>query len=160
MNTRRTPSAKARRRRPPRLRVALTALLSALMVVVAAPGAQAYSYEYDVAYDPFLDPAGSTSCVSPGGGVGAACYMAYGDYLEVSDFLPDGRSVGMQWKTDYGRYGLCRNKMGSRSYGFCNKDFAENKKITFRYGVCDGDVKDCTKTSSYTWQTGWHTTTT
>jgi hypothetical protein len=142
------------------MRALVVPVMAATGLVMVAPHASAYSLEYNVATDPFFDPAWRPSCVTAGDGMGAGCYMAHGDQFEVSDFMPDGRSTGVQWKTDYGRYGLCRNKMGSRSYGFCNKDFAENHTITFRYGYCDGDVKDCTVPGSYTWTTGWHTTST
>lgn len=131
------------------------------MIAYAAPASAGpvYSFEYNVAYDPILDPPGG-KCVTSAT-LNNGCYIATGDYIEVQDNREDGYETGVQWTTDYGRFGLCINLLGGRSYGFCNKDFAEGHTITFRLGHCDKETSvDACRSRGWIWDTGYRTVST
>jgi hypothetical protein len=65
----------------------------------------------------------------------------------------DGRSIGIEWQTDYGRHGLCRDKAGTKTIvQICTKDMAENTYIRYRVGMCNVTAsKTCTKPADYDW---------
>ena len=133
--------------------------LAFALVPVTSASAATYTFEYNVAYNPAVDPPWPGKCMNSSSGY--ACYIATGDYLEVADFRADGMGTGIQWTTDYGRFGLCHNRMGSRSIGYCNKNFAEGRKIIFRYGRCDAEPSsDNCRARGWIWETGWMTVST
>ena len=111
----------------------------ACLVLLSAP-AQGYSFEYNVA----TNPSHGTGCKSlpfrvSGDYSSGGCFQADGDVLWVADNNPDGESVAVQWKTNYGRAGLCRDTHGVHAWSYvrCNKNFKENKSIKFRAGKCN-----------------------
>lgn len=65
------------------------------------------------------------------GNAAMACFRPYGDVLEVWDDAADGWRVSAEWKTDYGRSGVCAIKTG-KDHRKCNYDMAEGHQITFR----------------------------
>jgi hypothetical protein len=82
-----------------------------------------------------------------------ACFEHDGDWLDVGDLALDKMRAGMQWRTDYGRAGICVNTHGvDANYPFggssqgehaCNKNFDEGSLIQFRAGRCDGSEVNC-----------------
>lgn len=148
-----------------RARRSVLALPAALFALVLAAGpASAYSYEYDVAKDATWQQAVNRDCNFRSLGVGGVCFDEVGDDFYVDDWAADGRSIGIQWKTDYGRYGLCRMKAGAAAnIHICDKNMIENTFIKYRVGVCDVDWgNNCTRPAHYKWDgpaslpwTGW-----
>jgi hypothetical protein len=73
------------------------------------------------------------------------CYRESGDRLLLGDAVKDGKSVGIWWKTDYGRSGLCIHSRGKdtdpdspiyEGGAACNKNYLEDHYITFKVGEC------------------------
>ena len=148
-----------------RLGVALLALFAALTAAVVAPSpASAYSFEYDYAVSTHWSN-GKYWCVHNGGVPSAiGCFEQRGDYLEPGDAAADGQSVGIQWKTDYGRSGVCVSTGGKDSsydYAFvqgdrqCNKNFEENRTITYRTGRCNFSTTNCGSLANWNSWSGW-----
>src|ERR1700712_2879986 len=103
--------------RPRGWRTSMLALMIALVMALAASvwvagPALAYSFEYDTATSRTWDM-GRYLCVENGGVPSAVgCFESNGDYIDVGDTAVDSQSAGVQWKTDYGRSGLCVNDSG------------------------------------------------
>jgi len=135
------------------------------MLLLAMAPAHAYSREYQMAkYKDWSN--GPYWCATNDGTPRVGDPSAYGciemngDYLQIADGKKDGKRAGMQWKTGYGRHGLCVNKFGKDFYqkGYykfpsgkrvCNKNFREGSWITFRVGTCNGSKFDCSKTKNW-----------
>lgn len=58
------------------------------------------------------------------------CFQPYGDYLFAYDRKKDGYSATVDWDIPGTRQGQCINKLGAGNWGYCNKDFPENRQIT------------------------------
>ena len=122
--------------------------------LVTAPTAAAYTREWDsVTSDNWIN--GKAWCIwrvpdTPAVG----CWFPDSDDLQIADLASDGKRVGMQWKTDYGRFGVCVQANGADSYlgggalqagkYSCNQiNIAEDHTISFRVGTCNGSQVDC-----------------
>lgn len=71
------------------------------------------------------------------------CFDPFGDRIYVRDTLGDGFSAAARWTSDFGRFGTCRNALGANHWGVCNKNFPENRTITFDATRYDGNTGVC-----------------
>lgn len=119
------------------VRLLAAATVAASTVFIAPGAAFAYSFEWD---DAVADSPGSDylECTSTTGSY--VCFQPYGDKIWVLDTKADGYSAVARWYTDYGRWGTCRNSLGSDQWGVCNKDMAEDGIIYYRASRYDGDT--------------------
>ncbi len=70
-----------------------------------------------------------------------ACFDADGDDIFVKDTKADGFSAVMRWHTDYGRWGTCRNRLGSGTWALCNKNLQEaSHTMTWRATRYNGNT--------------------
>lgn len=144
-----------------RLRIVLS-IVATLVVAsfIGAPAASAYTREWNsVTSDNWVN--GKAWCMwkvpdTPAIG----CWFPEEDDLQIADLASDSKRVGMQWKTSYGRFGVCVNAKGADSYFgdgslqvgnySCNDiNIAEGHTITFRVGTCNGSQVDCTVISNW-----------
>lgn len=74
-------------------------------------------------------------CVSLKGARG--CFIPDGDIIIVEDKAADGYHVSVEWKTSYGRKGVCKFS-GNSSQQRCNYNLRENQEIQFRVVMSNG----------------------
>ncbi len=122
-------------------------LVAAAPVLTATAQAQttprgpetAYSYEWNNA-KASAAPTGDYYCAHTTGSL--VCFKPDGDKIYVKDTKGDHYSAVMRWYTDYGRWGTCRNALGSGKWGVCDKDFAEQSHyLAFRATRYNGQTK-------------------
>lgn len=153
-----------------RIRFGAIASAALLALVIGTTPAQAYSFERDrVRPDTWWNGAALCAWKSyPSPGLG--CFEEDGDYIQVGDTASDGRRVGVQWRTGYGRSGICVSKHGQDTiiksgtlvgnYS-CNKNMKEGHKIRIRVGACNGSKVNCGRLKNWgTWSawSRWMTT--
>lgn len=82
---------------------------------------------------------GGLSCVTVTGA--QACFEAYGDKWWVKDTAADGASAVVTWRNyrngSLYRSGQCENRMGSGTWGVCNKNYYEGSDLLFQIHVYD-----------------------
>lgn len=154
-----------------RWRVLVAAALGAsALIPFASPPAEAVTYTWEgINYgvkDPWNFSPGDCYWVDePATSSGQFCFEADGDRFRVADTGSDGRRAGVEWKTSYGRWGMCVSKEGNTLSGerTCDFNFAEGRRIIFRGGLCDGTVHSCGKPvagSGWSYWTAWREKTT
>lgn len=135
-----------------RLRIALACAVSILSLAGTSASATTYAWE-GIDYgkqNNGLNPGfhHQTRCVNLGDDwIGQGCYYGDDDDFRVFDDAPDGRRIGLEWRTDYGRWGMCVSKEGNSLHGErkCYKDFKEHHHVQIRVMACDGDAFSCGK---------------
>ncbi|MEH0111336.1 hypothetical protein V6N00_16620 [Tersicoccus sp. MR15.9] len=144
---------------------AVAAVIVLLTSLTVATPASASGFEWDTATGRHW-VMGKYLCTNNGGTPTAvACFEGSGDYLDIGDVAADHQSVGVQWKTDYGRSGICVNSSGidtmleSASLWLgnhsCNKDFREHHRIWIRAGRCNFSAVNCRNLANWTSWSGW-----
>lgn len=136
-------------------RVLLVLVLALVGLVPALPAQAETPLEYNVVQQ-MSNRSENRACILREDSWGNACFAFYGDIFWVQDNRADGLSVGVHWRTESGRRGICRNNQGLDIWRWaCNKDVPENQWVEFRLGRCDGTKYNCS--SLYGWQdwTGW-----
>src|SRR4051794_21123301 len=94
----------------PRLSALCALLLSALALGAPAKASAAFEWDYVTSHS-WHQPISNCAMKSyPHPAIG--CFENYGDWLDVGDLEADGQRAGMQWRTDYGRSGMCVNTHG------------------------------------------------
>ncbi|MEH0111335.1 hypothetical protein V6N00_16615 [Tersicoccus sp. MR15.9] len=144
--------------------VAATVVAVAGTMLAAPAAANAADFEFDYAVAQSWQN-GKAWCVNnPGIPTAVGCWESRGDVLQVGDLAADHRSVGMQWKTDYGRAGICVNTHGkdatityaiNQGKHLCNKNMAEGHDIWVRVGRCDFSAVNCRNLANWTSWSGW-----
>ncbi|MCW6003452.1 hypothetical protein K1W54_02475 [Micromonospora sp. CPCC 205371] len=111
--------------------LALAATVGVPLALVLPSTALAYYGDEENGAAASGGPTGEYYCVSITGAT--ACFRPTGDDFFVKDTKADGASAVLEWRYDgYSRTGSCINSLGSGKWGWCNKDFTENKTMEFR----------------------------
>ncbi len=146
--------------------IAVLATLFGGSLVTAPTAAAAYTREWDSATsDNWVN--GKAWCMwrvpdTPAVG----CWFPQEDDLQIADTASDSKRVGLQWKTDYGRFGVCVQSHGADSYldggafqvgnySCHDLNLAEGHTITFRVGTCDGSKADCGVLANWSQWSAW-----
>ncbi|MER5503832.1 hypothetical protein ABT052_00740 [Streptomyces sp. NPDC002766] len=74
------------------------------------------------------------------------CFQAHDDVIFVDDEKKDGHESWVEWEIPGEREGQCITRLGYHHWGYCNKNFPENKFINFRI-YYNGDYKEATWTT-------------
>ncbi|MFE3323335.1 hypothetical protein [Streptomyces sp. NPDC059176] len=69
-----------------------------------------------------------------------SCFDKAGDKVLVKDTRGDGKSAVALWRTNYGRSGACRNKLGAGTWATCNYNMREEGYIQLQNARYDGDT--------------------
>ncbi|EIE98562.1 hypothetical protein [Saccharomonospora glauca] len=102
-------------------------------------GASVAAYEIDKAKKG-TPPSSGVICPPdiPGARV---CFEPYGDKWWVKDTAADGASAVVTWRNyrngSLYRSGQCENRMGSGTWGVCNKNYYEGSDLLFQIHVYD-----------------------
>ncbi|MBR7743213.1 hypothetical protein KC207_07915 [Phycicoccus sp. BSK3Z-2] len=145
---------------PSRHRILATLAAACALGLTGATGAQAVTWEYDVAQLKTI-PSAFTCNRTVDESYGKGCYDRSGDIFWVWDQQADAQSVGIIWKTTSGRQGVCRHAGGASGADYwnkrqCNKNLPENRTVTFRIGRCDKTAtRSCKHPSHYTNTSAW-----
>lgn len=135
------------------VRIALVGLLASCLFVGTGESAHAVTYTWEGidygsqnnAFNPGFHR--GVHCLGINDRAGDGCYYGDDDDFRVFDNAPDGRRVGVEWKTDYGRWGMCVSRLGNSLKGErkCYRDFKEGHRIIMRVMLCDADAFTCGK---------------
>ncbi|NLU68661.1 hypothetical protein [Streptomyces sp. HNM0574] len=98
---------------------------------IVSPAAQAAGLEHDYAKSGWPSGKYHYECVVDKQVV--ACYQPHGDKIFLMDRVKGG-STASAWFSipGAGREGQCESRLGAETWGVCNKNFPEGKKIALK----------------------------
>ncbi|MGH3735500.1 MAG: hypothetical protein ACRDT6_07745 [Micromonosporaceae bacterium] len=87
---------------------------------------------------------------SKGNRYGQSCFQWYGDDQWVNDSTRNGRRVGVDIQTNYGKYRRCENTHGGSTWHRCYFDHKESGCVRFRGYEYDSSTSQYYNVTSWT----------